>query len=173
MTKHQYYRGDTRISEADALDPRGHIKDGIMVKVPAMMRDSDPTRFTDFSGNPWSASRPGFRVRVGDNRKAQRDALAEYERELTNRWRCGDQERACEACDGTGEDGSGNDCPVCNGEGFIPAAYERSPDEAVRHSQTAHEGLDRRSNDSRSLNQMMHDHRQRMARLYLLPLGPQ
>jgi hypothetical protein len=129
--KNLYYRGDTRISEADARDYRGHIKDGITVKVPAMMRDSDPTRFTDGSGDPWSASRPGFRVRVGDTRKAQRDAIAEYERELTNRWRCGDQERVCPECDGTGEL-NGEDCEACNGSGTLPAGgYDRSPDTAM------------------------------------------
>ncbi len=29
-----------------------------------------------------------------NDRKAQRDAIAEYEQELTNRYRCGDQEKS-------------------------------------------------------------------------------
>jgi hypothetical protein len=40
--KHQYYRGDVRIDEAEALDPRGHIKDGITARVSATMRDAPP-----------------------------------------------------------------------------------------------------------------------------------
>jgi hypothetical protein len=120
----------------------------------------DAVGFTDHSGDPWSASRPGFRLRIGDTRKAQRDAIAEYERELTNRWRLGDQERTCSACDGSGEDEAGNDCPVCGGEGVLPAANETTD------RQTAHASLAQRNDDSRPLAQRMQDHKRTMDALY-------
>ena len=60
MTRHQYYRGDTRISETEALDPStGHLKDGVAVRVRSIMRDSDGrVLFTD--GTPdGGGNRPG------------------------------------------------------------------------------------------------------------------
>jgi hypothetical protein len=90
MTKPKYFnRNGDEISEAETLDHRGMMRDQVTIRVSTMVRDSEVTRdsavgFHDGSGNPWSASRPGFRVRASDDRSAVRDAYAEYETRLVN-----------------------------------------------------------------------------------------
>ena len=42
MSKHQYFRGMTEISEAEALDHDGLLRDGTSMRVRTTMRDSDP-----------------------------------------------------------------------------------------------------------------------------------
>jgi hypothetical protein len=86
----------SEISADDAFDRNGALRDGFAIRVPLMLRDSMRSRdaklqFSDGSGiiDPAAGLRPGFRVKVGDNRRAVNDALAEYEAELTNRWRDG------------------------------------------------------------------------------------
>jgi hypothetical protein len=80
----------------------------------------DSIGFTDHSGNPWSASRPGFRIRrVGDTRQAQRDAIAAYDREICNRWKCGDKQSVCQECSGSGLGSDGDTCIDCGGSGVI------------------------------------------------------
>jgi hypothetical protein len=49
-------------------------------------------RVTDGTDNPLGLHRPGFRIKVGDNRQAVKDALAEYEAELTSLWRDGESD---------------------------------------------------------------------------------
>jgi hypothetical protein len=85
------------IEESVALNRHGILKDGCTIHVSMQMRDaalSDHAfrrpRVTDGTDNPFALNRPGWRMRVGDNRQAIKDALAEYEAELTNRWRDGD-----------------------------------------------------------------------------------
>jgi hypothetical protein len=119
--------------------------------------------FTDHSGNPWSASRPGFRIKVGDSRKAQHDAIADYNKEISNRWKCGDRQSVCSSCFGTGLDPTdGTFCINCAGEGVTDDAYESSPDEAAADT-AADRAPDIRH---RSLDEMMKSHRERMTSLY-------
>ena len=87
----------------DAFDEHGVLRDGKTVRVSMQMRDAamlrhagqrqqTTARITDGTGNPLGLHKPGFRVRTGDNRQAIKDALAEYEAEMTNRWRDGDSD---------------------------------------------------------------------------------
>jgi hypothetical protein len=188
MARHLYYRGDREISEHEALDRNGMLKDGVSLRVRTQMRDAatdararayelydqeieqrykhgtvrdvDPTwsaanpkgrsfestgfgergtprgqaegdsctingaegrlrlvggqlqcvplrsssdsaaKFTD--GTPdGGGNRPGWRIRIGDNRQAVRDALRDYENDLVNRWR--GPNAPCPSCQGTGE----------------------------------------------------------------------
>ncbi len=75
-------------------------------------------------------------------------------------------EKECPACASTGIDDDGEPCPVCHGEGMVPADYEDDPDEIARNTQTGIEGLGARRTDSRSLAQMMRDHQDKMADIY-------
>jgi hypothetical protein len=171
MSKHQYFRNGAEISEAEALD-HGLLRDQTTMRVGLTMRDAIPkpwaqadrrAGFTDGSGDPWSASRPGFRVRVGDTRRqAQRDAFAAYDREISSRWKCGDKQSVCPDCDGSGEANDADaPCPRCGGDGVVDQDdnYDTRADEA----ETNH---DSRRHDSRSLSQRMQDHRRNMAQLY-------
>ncbi len=113
-------------NEDTALDARGRLKDGYSMRVPMWMADAAratnmKAQLTDGSGDPLAGNRPGFRLRVGDARRKVADAHAEYQRWVTNRWRCADQEKVCPDCDGTGEI-DGEDCSTCGGSGFIEAA---------------------------------------------------
>jgi hypothetical protein len=83
------------IDESAALNRHGILRDGCTIRVSMQMRDSNTARrarITDGTNNPFALNRPGWRMRVGDNRQAIKDALAEYEAELTNRWRDGDSD---------------------------------------------------------------------------------
>jgi hypothetical protein len=122
----------------------------------------DSVGFTDHSGDPLSASRPGFRVRRGhDDRRLVQDAHDVYRTRLSNSYKLHDNERLCESCNGSGRNDNDDICDDCMGEGTVDDGG-RSPDEAFGDTQTAHQ--DR--NDSRSLSQRMHDHRSNMAQLY-------
>jgi hypothetical protein len=129
--KHKYFYGDREISEAQALDPTGVLRDGCTCRV--VMRDhktnlwaaSDADHFSDGSGDPLSCSRPGFRVRASDKRQAQNDAIAAYDKEISNRWKCHDNQSVCRACLGSGLQTNGNECNFCNGKGV------RGDDDAV------------------------------------------
>ena len=106
-------------------------------------------------------NKPGFRIPLhGDTKqRAVLDAAYQlYERELTNRWRQNDHERPCDQCDGTGISGiGGEDCEVCDGRGYIPAASDRSADAAATHIEAVRPP---RATDAIS------KHRQVMDRLY-------
>lgn len=216
MSRHSYFYQGREISEQAALDHHGLLRDGVSVRVSAMMRDSDaaardarteayrqydremgqmyklhgslrdtPTPWAEapsgagsngplgvgkrdsaakfHDGTPdGGANRPGWRIPLNDDKRRAvvQDAYQQYERELTNRWRLGDQERTCSECDGGGEDEAGNDCPVCGGEGVLPAANETTD------TQTAHASLAQRNDDSRPLAQRMQDHKRTMDALY-------
>jgi len=69
MRPHQYFdKHGHPISAAEALDSRGLLKDGYVVRVAARFRDSTPSdsrmRITDASngGDPTAGHRPGFRI---------------------------------------------------------------------------------------------------------------
>lgn len=112
--------------------------------------------FHDGSGDPWSASRPGFRVRTTDNRKPVHDALLTYDLELTNRWKCKDGQSVCSSCSGSGLGDDGEACDACGGSGVQDDGYETTPSEAVENTAA----------DSRPLAQRMQDHRRTMDQLY-------
>lgn len=112
MTAHAlYYRDGRQITEEEALNANGAIRDHVTIRVPLTMRDSlsplqraiaastaRDAKFTDGRTNdPTALNRPGWRIRVGDNRQAIKDALAEYQSELVNRWRKPKQETSHDA----------------------------------------------------------------------------
>lgn len=162
MTRHQYYRGDTRISETEALDPStGHLKDGVAVRVRSIMRDSDGrVLFTD--GTPdGGGNRPGWRIPLNDDAKRRavvRDAYQRYETELTNRWRCRDGQHLCSACLGSGLDEDNEACGSCGGSGVIG---EFNSNALVENT-----AADRQHDDGLSLADRMKDHQRNMSKLY-------
>jgi hypothetical protein len=99
--KNKYFDTITgnEINESAALDRHGILRDGYTMRVSMQMRDAARSdhvfrraRVTDGTDNPFALNRPGWRMRVGDNRQAIKDARAEYEAELTNLWRDGDSD---------------------------------------------------------------------------------
>jgi hypothetical protein len=150
-----------------ALDRHGALRDGCTLHVPFRARDglSDmqlavcdaATRFTDQSGNPWSASRPGFRVRSGDAaRQAVKDqAYAEYTTSLCNSYKLHDGQQLCPDCLGSGI-ADGDTCDGCGGSGVVPNDYESSLDEMVESTAA----------DSRDINIRISEHKQVMSKLY-------
>ena len=165
MTKHTYTRGGRPISEADALD-NGVLRDGVSMHVAARFRDSEMTgdaraQFTDGSNDPTQANRPGWRLRIGDQRQAQHDAYAAYERDLTNRWRGGDNtQQVCPECDGSKFQSNGNTCETCGDLGYLGSTN------AIVEQQDAGVISKVPSFDTRSLDEIMRSHRERMTQLY-------
>jgi hypothetical protein len=158
MTKHKYYRGNTEISEQDALE-NGMLRDGCTCRV--MMRDNAMTNdsimtFSDGTDDETAGCRPGWRIPNMLDRRAQIDAYQHYERELTNRWRCRDGQQLCPDCLGSGLGEDNEACGGCGGSGTVDDGYERSPNEAVANTAA----------DSRPLAQRMQDHRRTMDQLY-------
>ena len=98
--------------------------------------DHGAPRFSDGSvGDPTSGHKPGFRIRVGDNRQVVKDAYDKYRTEVSNRWKCGDQQQVCSSCSGSGLDPEdGDSCIDCGGSGVtdIDNGYEQSAGEAFR-----------------------------------------
>ena len=163
--KHQYFRGTTEISEADALDHNNIIKDGITVRVRTQMRDSEmtDTRALFHDGTPsGGGNRPGWRIRLhGDtiNAGSLTDAYAAYETRLTNAYRLKDDQVCCPQCDGSGFAQNGNECTRCLGKGYL------GNDDAIQQQDA---GTIRQvpSFDTRSLDEIMRSHRERMTQLY-------
>jgi hypothetical protein len=124
----QYFTRDGRpLSEREALDENGVLKDGVKVRVG--LQDA-------------AMHRPGFRSMTSGTvldrvlaRDAKAEANAAHRHYLENAWRtpakladATEEEeddadgKICLACQGTGETQSGSVCPACNGEGFLDAA---------------------------------------------------
>jgi hypothetical protein len=252
MSKHLYYRNGVEISEAEALDHCGVLRDRITMRVPTTMRDAADARVQAYDAydaeiqqrwrnkrdaDPWSETnprgksseasgqgergtprgqqpgdvctvngaegrlrmvngklqcvqprsssnsaakftdgvntldfrkggRPGWRIPLHVSDTAQLrvdDAHRRYQNDLINRWRCGDQERACPQCDGAGEL-DGDDCEVCGGRGYLPAGgYECNAEAALENTATHHESLDHRRD---SLADQMRTHQSRMRKIY-------
>ena len=84
----------------DGVEGRLRIVGGRLHCVPLRSSSDSRPRFTD--GTPdGGGKRPGWRIRIGDNRQAVRDALRDYENDLVNRWR--GPNAPCPSCQGTGE----------------------------------------------------------------------
>jgi hypothetical protein len=167
----------------DAYDERGVLKDGQRLRIPMYAMDSmDPVQravaqlaITDGQGDTVGLHRPGFRIAAADAPLLARDAAySDYERELTTAWRGNRSradaaaERTCPDCDGSGLGKYGDTCKTCSGTGTVPADYEESAEEAERNAETHHEGLgrNRRRVDHRTIEQMMHDHQNKMTDVY-------
>jgi hypothetical protein len=151
-------RDGRRLSEAEALDRDGCIRDGVVLRVPLTMRDGlsplqraiaqSSLRVTDGQGGSSGLHRPGFRLPVGDAGADGREhAYAAYEARLRDSYKTpagaeeGDGERFCPECEGSGLDQKLADCQACHGEGSVPSDY-------------------------RNVAQMTRDHQNKMADIY-------
>jgi hypothetical protein len=84
----------------DGVEGRLRMFGGQLQCVPLRVSSDSAAKFTD--GTPdGGGNRPGWRIRIGDNRQAARDALRDYENDLVNRWR--GPNAPCPSCQGTGE----------------------------------------------------------------------
>jgi hypothetical protein len=175
----QYFTPDGRqLSERDALDERGNLKDGIIARTRMTARDSDSrSRLCDGYGNddPLALLRPGFRQlrsddQLGDHhhllRDGKRDAYREYQDRMSNAWRTpakhavvdqDEDEIPCPLCEGTGELDGGVECPDCHGEGSLNVAT------AMTHHARRQEN---ERSDRRSIAQRMADHKANMDKAY-------
>jgi hypothetical protein len=123
--------------------------------VPLKSQDAKP-QFTDgHTTDQLALHRPGFRIPIVNDRRAVTDAYRRVELGQTKAYRLGDSTQ-CSECFGSGEDEDGADCEACEGTGVMPdgdneGGYD-TPDPA---------------SDSRTLDQLGQDHRQKMDRLYL------
>jgi len=104
MTNPRYYEDGKQISEVEATDARGVVRDGVSVRVrqqfldgAGFLRDAaGPLRITDGSGSADGLHRPGWRVASGGSlddmilrdiqRERIQEAHAEYLDGLTNAW---------------------------------------------------------------------------------------
>jgi hypothetical protein len=109
----------------DQFDDDGVLRDGAVYRVPLSMRDgrpplradadtatgayTGPAIFTDGRSNdPTAGCRPGWRIPIINDRRAVRDAYAEYENALKDAYRQQD-----------GEDEDGDECEACGGYGVV------------------------------------------------------
>jgi hypothetical protein len=179
MTKHSYTRNGQPISETDALDDHGILRDGCTVHVAARFRDNamiNRRPVYDAFGHP-AGYRPGF---VFTNDQAARDAKAaayrQYDEEIGRAWQQTNPRSKSEVATGAGErrqgggdwlacpDCNGHDatCSTCNGRGFVSrddARDDAALEAAFQQTQTYHEG-------GRRLDAMMRDHQSNMRHVY-------
>jgi hypothetical protein len=154
MKKTKYFdKLGTEISDHDAFDRNGVLRDGVYMRVPLTMRDAMRARdakpqFTDGrTTDPLALQRPGYRIPIVNDRRVVRDAYEHYETSLVNRYRVGDGVQ-CAQCYGSGEDEDGEDCSMCSGSGVMPGGNgDDLPDPA---------------SDNRTIDQ----HKQTMDQLY-------
>jgi hypothetical protein len=148
MIRARYFTHDGHETDAShALDDRGILRSGFVMRT--MMRDSNTTRgarFVDGNGNSGLVlHKPGYRIPTNDSRRSiVEDSYAAYEREITHRYKCGDQEKVCPDCGGDGADEDGDTCQTCNGSGTV-SARERSTGEGFGSGNEGHRGEDSRS----------------------------
>ena len=137
------------------------------LRIPTQFRDaaSSKHRITDAYGNSGLAlQKPGFRLRTGDTRQKVADAYDRAERVQMNSYKLHDGEYLCPDCTGLGEDDDGYPCETCNGSGVMPAVEDDKGKD--KRGTPKHFGSGNHSTDRRMLDQMTHDHRANMARLY-------
>jgi hypothetical protein len=173
-----YSRHGRHITEDEALDANGALRNHVVMHVPQYMRDgrSNPrlsgmqrsvaashSPLVDGFGQP-PGHRPGFAfVNDAASREARARMYALKDAEYENAWR--GPNATCPSCQGTGEADDGSECETCHGEGILNPSYEANAEETYRNTATHHESL-RRPIDHRSVDQMVRDHRAHMARLY-------
>jgi hypothetical protein len=92
MKQHRkYFRRGVPIPEAEALDHRGLIRDGVALHVPVSLRDAaSKTQVVDALGGAARLHQPGPRYLTADAARARRDkavAYAAYDAEAANAWR--------------------------------------------------------------------------------------
>ena len=134
-----------------ALDRDGTtLRSGFSVRIPTQFRDAAAAKpkplITDGNGNSGPALRkPGYRIPTSDSRRSiVENSYVAYEREITHRYKCGDQEKVCPDCDGDGADEDGDTCETCNGSGTV-SARERSTGEGFASGNEGHRSEDGRS----------------------------
>ena len=90
MPKFLYYRNGIQITDVDALDERGNLKDGVTQRTPLMLRDAASHRVTDAKGDTdtTAGNRPGWRITVdAAARDAREAAHREYVDYITNAYK--------------------------------------------------------------------------------------
>lgn len=153
MSRARFFdRTGKEVSASDALHRDGStLRDGFTARIATQFRDASASRhrplITDGSGNSGLAlHKPGYRIPTNDSRRSIiEDSYAAYEREITHRYKCGDEEKVCPDCGGDGGDEAGDTCETCNGSGTV-SARERSTGEGFSSGNEGH-----RSEDSRSV----------------------
>jgi hypothetical protein len=170
MNKHTVRYFDTitgsEIGAARAFDRDGVLRDGFTMRVPMRFRDAGTgshdakPQFTDGHNivDPAAGLKPGYRMPVVQDRTKVHDAYAKADRQMRNRYKCGDQENICEDCDGEGYDEDGDVCDTCNGTGVMPEV--EAEDEGT--SRFGSNNDPDPASDSRTLDR----HHQMMDRLY-------
>jgi hypothetical protein len=172
-----YSRHGRHITEDEALDANGALRNHVVMHVPQYMRDgrSNPrlsgmqrsvaashSPLVDGFGQP-PGHRPGFAfVNDAASREARARMYALKDVEYENAWR--GPNATCPFCQGSGEADDGSECETCRGEGVVNASYETQ--EAYRNTATHHESLLRHRADNRSVSQMVRDHQANMAAVY-------
>ncbi len=191
MQRHQYFdRRGRELTEAQALDHRGILKDGITQRVRLTMRDGKPNpaltdlqrsvasrHVTDATGSS-SFNRPGFRVTTDAAlRDAREAAYRDYDDALVNStYKTPPGFGGDPRITGQGEHGQrgqreGDACTCRNAEypeyTGAPGHIRNGvcvPDEFAEASDD--EEIERRTSDHRSISQLMRDHRANMERIY-------
>jgi hypothetical protein len=172
MAKHSYHREGREISEHEALDHNGMLRDGVAVRVRMTMRDAAAHRpgfrpartmqqprvdaaqywrdnknclvVHDGSGNALGLHKPGFRMLDNDfGATAKAAAYHAYQ---------SDVERAYLTF--------GSDPREIDDD------YENSVDHIAADAQTDTESIGRNRTDGRSVNQIAADHQRRMSKIY-------
>jgi hypothetical protein len=186
MTNGRFYRdADGNLIDEDEAFVNGVLKDGITVTVPTRLRDSeraaaaDPdsvkrrvVRVRDGFGNP-AGRRPGFVTSIASDQVASRtkrlrdQAYADYEKDISNRWRGGDDDGDGDfigAAEGDACTGRCEEFPLAQG---APGHLRRYGNRlvCVPDSTTDSRRQDRR-HDARTVNDAARAHRQRMADVY-------
>jgi hypothetical protein len=140
ISRHKYFdKYGTEVSDDDAFDRHGTLRNGFSMRVPTTMRDAMRARdakpqFTDgHSTDPLALQRPGWRIPVVNDRHAVHDAYQRYETALVNAYRVGDGVQ-CAECLGSGEGPDGEGFGSGNEGGYRdPASDSRQvKDQAYR-----------------------------------------
>ena len=131
MKKANYFdKYGTVVSDDDAFDRHGALRNGFAMCVPTTMRDANTARVTNRitdgrTTDPMALNRPGFRVPVVNDRRSVVDAYRRYETQISNRYKVHDGETQCWKCFGSGEV-NGAECETCHGSGVVSDAKAKN-----------------------------------------------
>jgi hypothetical protein len=160
MKRHRRYDDE----DDDAFDAHGILKDGHACRVSLMDGLSpvqqavarSPVRVTDAQGGVAGLHRPGFRIPVTDaGQQARDESYSDYLRELTTAWE-GNKARPADAT-------NARKIAKRDPEGRLESTLEEE-ESFVRNAATYTESTHRR--DHRTVEQMIHDHQNNMAKIY-------